>query len=146
MVVGPSRPGLDDVLFVPDEQQGPVAALRQGLPHVRAPRVALLAADLPFLRARHIRALLEAVTETGAVLVDEQGREQWLTGCWRTAALNDALTQYTGKSLHGLLGPLRPRLVTITAEPGESPPWLDCDTPDDIERARRLASGDDVPG
>lgn len=141
IVVGPSRTDVDDVLFVQDEQQGPVPALRRGLAEVSAPWLVLLAADLPFLRARHITAMLEISEQTGvrgAVLADDGGREQWLAGCWRTAALADALSTYPGESLRGLLAPLEPRL--IQPEPGESPPWLDCDTPADVERARRLAA------
>src|ERR1700677_590022 len=62
IVVGPRRDGLMRVVFVSEEPPGagPVPALRRGLAEVSAPRVAVLAADLPFLRAAHIRALLEA--------------------------------------------------------------------------------------
>jgi molybdopterin-guanine dinucleotide biosynthesis protein A len=142
IVVGPPRSDLDDVVWVQDEQRGPVLAVRRGLAEVSAPWVVLLAADLPFLRARHIGALLEAAGPGGgAVLVDDDGREQWLAGCWRTRTLVGALAAYTGNSLHGLLAPLNPELVRLEPEAGESPPWLDCDTPADVEHARRLASG-----
>jgi molybdopterin-guanine dinucleotide biosynthesis protein A len=147
IVVGPSRTDVTDVLFVPDEQQGPVPALRRGLAVVSAPRIVLLAADLPFLRARHITGMLEISEQTGvrgAVLADDGGRAQWLAGCWHTAALADAIGRYQGESLRGLLAPLEPRL--IQPEPGESPPWLDCDTPADVERARRLAARGDLLG
>jgi molybdopterin-guanine dinucleotide biosynthesis protein A len=145
IVVGPRRDDVDNVLFVQDEQDGPVLAVKRGLAEVSAPWVALLAADLPFLRARHIGALLRAAAgKNGAVLVDDDGREQWLAGCWRTETLRRALETYQGKSLHGLLAPLGP--ATIRPEPGEPPPWLDCDTPADVEHARQLASGDNVLG
>jgi molybdopterin-guanine dinucleotide biosynthesis protein A len=139
IVAGPRRDGLGGVVFVSEEPPGagPVPALRRGLAEVTAPRVAVLAADLPFLRAAHVRALLGA-GGNGAVLVDDGGREQWLAGCWRTSALRTALDAYQGASLGGLFRPLEPVLLELAAT-GEPPPWLDCDTPGDVERASGLS-------
>ena len=106
------------------------------------PWVAVLAADLPFLRAAHLRTLLAAAAgRDGAVLTDDGGRLQWLGGCWRTGALRRAAAGYQGSSLHGLLAPLRPVSVGLAPGPGEPPPWLDCDTEQDLRRARDLAAG-----
>jgi len=165
VIVGPSRPGTGrlpggpPVRFVREEPPGagPVPALRRGLAGLghpadpgdpaAAPWLAVLAADLPFLRAGHLRALLAAAAghdggghngagHEGAVLTDDEGRAQWLAGCWRTEALRRAAGGYSGASLHGLLAPLRPASVRITPGPGEPPPWLDCDTEADLRRAR----------
>ncbi|MDP9867429.1 MULTISPECIES: molybdenum cofactor guanylyltransferase [Streptosporangium] len=132
VVVGPHRPGLARGIFVREDPPGagPIPALRAGLAEVSAPWVALLAADLPFLTAGHVSALL-AAARTGAVLVDDGGREQWLVGVWRTAELGEALARYEGRSLHGLLAPLAPVTLHLTGEP-----WFDCDTPADLRRAR----------
>ena len=181
VVVGPARPELADrVAFVREDppESGPVPALRRGLAQVCAPTVAVLAADLPFLRARHLRILLGALPVeparptrlaspagpggplSGVIMVDDGGRRQWLAGCWRTAVLRTAMQAYSGNSLHRLLGPLDPALLTpAQLDPaqrrydlarGEPPPWLDCDTADDLSRARRLAQwyplGDTRPG
>jgi molybdopterin-guanine dinucleotide biosynthesis protein A len=100
----------------------------------------VLAADLPFLREAHIGALMAAAAgHRGAILVDGAGRPQWLAGCWRTEDLRRAAAGYQGTSLRGLLGPLAPVLVSLAPAPGEPPPWLDCDTPEDLRRARDLA-------
>ncbi|MDP9844555.1 molybdenum cofactor guanylyltransferase [Streptosporangium lutulentum] len=149
IVVGPIRPGLPHAIFRREDPPGggPVPALRAGLAEVSAPWVALLAADLPFLTAEHVSALLEAAggggpgdggpggdpveAATGAVLVDDDGREQWLAGVWRTASLVRALAGYEERSLHGLLAPLSPVKLHLTGEP-----WFDCDTLDDLRRAR----------
>jgi molybdopterin-guanine dinucleotide biosynthesis protein A len=147
IVVGPPRPGYGPgVRFVTEEPPGagPVPALRRGLaemgPHAGAagPWTALLAADLPFLRAGHLGALLRAAGRAGAgaVLADGDGRPQWLAGCWWTSALRAAAAGYAGDSLRGLLAPLRPALVRLAPAPGQPPPWLDCDTPEDLSRAR----------
>jgi molybdopterin-guanine dinucleotide biosynthesis protein A len=173
VVVGPARPELADrAAFVREDppESGPVPALRRGLAQVSAPTVAVLAADLPFLRARHLRILLGAwpaeparhgAPVSGVIMVDDGGRRQWLAGCWRTAVLKTAMRAYSGNSLHGLLEPLEPALLTpaqldpaqldpAQLDParsrydlarGEPPPWLDCDTADDLTRARRLAQG-----
>jgi molybdenum cofactor guanylyltransferase len=142
VVVGPERPGLAGVSFVCEEPAGagPVAALRRGLAEASAPSVAVLAADLPFLRASHLKALQAAAEGgPGAILVDDTGRPQWLAGCWQTETLRRAVAGYHQDSLRGLLGPLAPVLVRLTPPPGEPPPWLDCDTPEDLRRARDLA-------
>ncbi|MEU8174875.1 NTP transferase domain-containing protein [Microbispora hainanensis] len=144
VVVGPPR-DMPGVLFTREDPPGggPVPALRAGLAAVTSPLVVLLAADLPFVVAGHVMALLAAVPEdgAGAVLVDDEGREQWLTGAWRTAALRDALGTYEGRSLRGLLGPLGPVPVRPAVAPGETPPWFDCDTDDDLRAARERAGG-----
>ena len=153
VVVGPDRPGIAGtgggggaVRFVREEPpgSGPVPALRRGLDELGGTpdSVAVLAADLPFLRAAHLRALLTAAGgHDGAVLVDGGGRAQWLAGCWRTTALRRAAGRYAGSSLRGLLGPLRPVSVVIRPAAGEPPPWLDCDTEQDLRRAQDWAPG-----
>jgi molybdopterin-guanine dinucleotide biosynthesis protein A len=118
---------------------GPVPALRAGLAEVAAPWVAVLAADLPFLGGDQVRRLLAAACDgasAGAVIADESGAVQWLAGCWRTDRLTDALAAYRGSSLRGLLGPLRPALIRETGPGDGPPPWLDCDTPDELAAAR----------
>lgn len=127
IVVGPERPGLEAV-FVREEPpgSGPVPALRAGLALVEAPRLVLLAADLPFLTRKVVARLL---AHPEAVLADAEGRDQWLTGAWRTEVLRDALERYDGRSLRGVLGPLGP--VRVAAGEG----WSDCDTLEDLARA-----------
>ena len=88
-----------------------------------APSVAVLAADLPFLQAGHLRELRRVAADAaGAVLVDDGGRPQWLAGCWDTAVLRRALGGYQGDSLRGLLAPLEPVLVR-TAAGERRPGW-----------------------
>lgn len=163
VVVGPARPELPGLLaegpavtgdlepavtveFTCERppQAGPATALAAGLQLVTEPWVLLLAADLPFLRAGHLRTVADAAARArrGAVLADDEGRPQWLTSCWPAAELRTALTGYAGHSLGGVLGPLSPVLVTLedgSPGPGEPPPWLDCDTPEELAAARRLA-------
>jgi len=150
VVVGPVRPDLAGNLpggtavdFTTERPPGagPVPGLRAGLSLVAEEWLLLLAADLPFLRDSHLRELVAAAhrAASGALLVDGQGRPQWLASCWRTAGLKTALTGYQGSSLGGLLGPLRPAEVAVAAEAGQAPPWLDCDTPEDVTAARAFA-------
>jgi molybdenum cofactor guanylyltransferase len=138
VLVGPGRPELPDAILVREDPPGggPVPALRAGLARVRAPWSAVLAADLPFLRPGHVRELRRgAAGRSGAVLIDPDGRPQWLTGVWRTADLLDALAGYPGASLRDLMGPLEPARVRPPA--GERP-WHDCDTPSDVSAARLI--------
>jgi molybdenum cofactor guanylyltransferase len=173
VVVGPSRPVTDAgavtsgrIEFVREEPPGtgPVAGLRCGLAGVCAQWVAVLAADLPFLRAQHLVALLSAAgqpqpgtgsaaghdrapatqhgagqSQCGAILIDDSGHPQWLAGCWPAAALRGRLADYRGGSMRGLLDPLRPVRLSYLAGPDDPPPWLDCDTPGDLSQAREWA-------
>ncbi|HEY1918327.1 MAG TPA: NTP transferase domain-containing protein [Streptosporangiaceae bacterium] len=149
VVVGPPRPGLEfaagELRVVREEPPGggPVPALRRGLAEIATPWVLVLAADLPFLRGRHLRALpaaARAASAPGAVLADETGRPQWLAGGWHSETLRRALGGYAGSSLHGLLHPLRPAVLSPDpAQPGPAP-WLDCDTEDDLRLARERSS------
>lgn len=135
VLVGPARdlPGTITTREDPPGS-GPVPALRAGLRRVTAPRLALLAGDLPFLTAVHVGVLLaEAGREgrRGVVAVDDDGREQWLLGVWDTGALREALAAYAGRSLRGVLAPLVTARVTLPRRA-----WFDCDTRDDLEEAR----------
>jgi molybdenum cofactor guanylyltransferase len=156
VVVGPPRPGLvlaaGQLRVVREDPPGagPVPALRRGLAEVAAPWVLVLAADLPFIRAGHLSSLLAAAAAdrpaAGAVLADDDGRPQWLAGCWPTGSLRAASRGYRGSSLGGLLGPLSP--VMLGPAPGQPgpPPWLDCDTEDDVRRARAWSGDPAGPG
>jgi molybdopterin-guanine dinucleotide biosynthesis protein A len=143
IIVGPPRPRPAGAVFAREEPPGagPVPALRAGLAQATAPWTVLLAADLPFLLPEHVAAVRAAAHAhgTGAVLVDDGGREQWLAGCWHTDRLRAALAGYDGSSLRGLLGPLRPAAVALPG--GRRPPWFDCDTPEALEYAQRIAEG-----
>ncbi|HEY2575713.1 MAG TPA: NTP transferase domain-containing protein [Streptosporangiaceae bacterium] len=145
VVVGPERrelaAELGELRVVREEPPGggPVPAVRTGLAEVGAPWVAVLAADLPFLRSGQLVSLLAAAREAdaaGAVLADDTGHLQWLVGCWRTVVLREAAGNYQGGSLHGLLWPLRPVVLAPAHDRGGPPPWLDCDTADDVRLAR----------
>ncbi len=100
--------------------------------------VALLAADLPFLDARAVGALLAALegsTVDGVVFVDTDGRRQNLCGVWRAGPLRGAVERLgppAGASMRALLSGLRVGEVDDRAQP---PPWYDCDQPDDLLRA-----------
>jgi len=134
VVVGPRRGSADLAVREEPPGSGPVPALRRGLAEIASDWVALLAADLPFVRARHLTELLAAARENGAgaVLTDDEDRAQWLLSCWRTATLRNASADYPGNSLRGLLDPLTPARIHPADEA-----WLDCDTPADVARARR---------
>jgi molybdenum cofactor guanylyltransferase len=135
VVVGDPRPTARDVAWTRAQPagSGPAAAARAGLDLVTAGIVVLLAADLPFFTAVATQRLVAATGKTGAVLTDSTGREQWLASAWRTDVLRAADLRPDG-SLRAALAPLRPTHV-----PAEGNEVLDCDTPDDLARARELA-------
>jgi molybdopterin-guanine dinucleotide biosynthesis protein A len=143
IVVGPPQPVPDDVVLVRERPPGggPVAALRAGLPSVASEVVALLAGDLPFLDAALIAQLRAGLTGDGVLVVDDGGRDQYLLGVWRTDALRAAASAGSGHtSLRRVLAPLRVDRLRPAVPPGAPPPWLDCDTPADLARARAVAA------
>lgn len=144
VVVGPRQPAPDDVIQVREQPPGggPVAALRAGLPEIATDVVALLAGDLPFLTGELVGELRAGLTGDGILVVDDTGHDQFLVGVWRTAALRAAVAGVSGPtSLRKVLAPLDVRRVRPVVPPGMPAPWLDCDTPADLARARQLAGG-----
>jgi molybdopterin-guanine dinucleotide biosynthesis protein A len=150
VVVGPDslRPLLGPGVRLTREEppgEGPVAATAAGLvlldpvPEV----VVVLAADLPFLTAATVRLLVDRARGPGvdgAVLVDDTGRRQWLCGAWRVDALAAAirvLPSPRGRGMRELAAGLR--IEDVDPGPGQPPDWFDCDTADDLRRARELA-------
>jgi molybdopterin-guanine dinucleotide biosynthesis protein A len=148
IVVGPSQPVPDGVRLVREKPPGggPVAALRAALTLVSTDVVVLLAADLPFLTSGLIAELRARLTADGVLVVDDGGRDQYLLGVWRTAALRSATADVRGPT------PLRRVIATLSvtryrpeAEPGTPPAWTDCDTPADLARARAAVAPPRAP-
>ena len=143
VVVGPPQPVPAGVRLVREEPPGggPVAALHAGLAQVEADVVAVLAGDLPFVTAQLVVDLRRRLTGDGVLVVDDTGRDQLLLGVWRTAVLRDALPAQTAHvPLRRVLAPLAVRRLRPVVPPGVAPPWTDCDTPADLERARGWAT------
>jgi molybdopterin-guanine dinucleotide biosynthesis protein A len=112
--------------------------------------VVVLAADLPFLTADTVSALVGALTSgegaaaEGVMLIDPGGRDQPLAAAYRTGPLRRELARLTAE--HGALTGLPLRLLTrgldlrrIADPTGEAS--FDCDTWEDVAAARaRLES------
>jgi molybdopterin-guanine dinucleotide biosynthesis protein A len=114
-------------------------------------RVAIFAADLPFLSTAAVTALSRALDPgageppfDGAVLNDATGRAQWLAGVWNPAALAnqlEALGPPAGRAVKDLVSQLRVAFVPVGAQSGP-PPWFDCDTEEDLRRAEEWERAD----
>ncbi|MEY9838444.1 molybdopterin-guanine dinucleotide biosynthesis protein A [Streptacidiphilus sp. EB103A] len=143
VVAGPRRPTRRPVSWVREQPPGggPVAAVAAALPSVTADRILLLAADLPFFEPTTAALLLRELDgdpdADAAVLVDADGRDQPLAAAYRTAPLLTALAALgdpAGLPLRRLVGGLTTR--RIADADGAA---LDCDTWDDLARARAHA-------
>jgi molybdopterin biosynthesis enzyme/molybdopterin-guanine dinucleotide biosynthesis protein A len=142
VVVGPHRPELAPEIRQMQEVpagSGPVAAIAAGLRALEecdfpAELVVVLAADLPFLTAAAIDELIRQATGSGADAVfatDASGRPQYLVGAWRRTALLaglDRLDSLMNQPMKALV-PVDTVLVPLTGV-------TDCDTPEEIRRAR----------
>jgi molybdopterin-guanine dinucleotide biosynthesis protein A len=153
IVVGPPQPVPPGTLLVREDPPGggPVAALAAGLDsfvHDVGPTtvgwIAVLAGDLPFLTAATLQRLRETASAKkadGAVLVDADGREQYLAGVYRIEALRSALAAVgdpRGVAVRRVISGLDLQRLE-PAEPGPAPPWFDCDDADDVRLAESLA-------
>ncbi len=128
---------------------GPAAGLLAGLGGFpRPPRTTVvLAVDLPLVTTATVRRLVEALPADGsgdgavdgALLVDENGRRQYLCAAYRTDALLAAAPppgQEHGLAVRRLVGDLR--LAEVPALPGEA---HDVDTWEDLVALRERLGG-----
>lgn len=127
---------------------GPVAGLAAGIaeldraPEAPAGSVLVLACDAPHVASAVPRLLAAGVQadgddSDGAVLVDREGRAQWLTAVYRLPRLRERLTARQddvgrpGGSMRSLVAGLR--LIEVPARGREAD---DVDTPEDVARTR----------
>jgi molybdopterin-guanine dinucleotide biosynthesis protein A len=138
VVVGDERPTSRPVTWVREEPPyaGPAAAVAAGLPMVVRDVVVLLAGDLPLLTTGFL-AQLTAVCrpDAGVVPIDGEGEPQWLCSAWPTGLLRSVDWSRCVSLRDGLGGLSSARVSFDTAA---APPWLDCDTPEDLQRTKGL--------
>jgi molybdopterin-guanine dinucleotide biosynthesis protein A len=142
IVVGPRRPTKWPVVFTTEEPpgSGPAAAIVHGLDRITAPIVVILATDVPFAATAVPKLLAVLAAEPpadAAMLVDESGRRQLLIAAYRVDALrcNAAGHEWRDASVRRLTGGLT--VIEVAAAELEA---LDCDTPEQLARARESAS------
>ncbi|TCJ99537.1 NTP transferase domain-containing protein [Nocardia alba] len=145
VVVGPHRHELDarfgQVREVPPGS-GPVAAIGTGLTALgsAAPWVVVLAADMPFLTDETVHELLRSAAASSAdavFAIDDSGRPQYLVGAWRRSALVTALAE-----LGSLVNQPMKAIVPAATVLVELPDIADCDTHDEVRRARESFAAD----
>lgn len=156
VVVGPRRPTALPVRWTREQPAGggPLPALAAGMAALtgadRPAAVVVLAADLPFLAAHTVAALVEALAGPGAgacegvVLTDPGGRDQPLAAAYLAEPLRREIALISTE--HGTLNGLPLRLLTreltlrrIADPTGEAS--FDCDTWDDVAAARARLGG-----
>jgi molybdopterin-guanine dinucleotide biosynthesis protein A len=149
VVVGPRRVTVRPVLWAREEPPGggPLPALAAGLSVLASALrpsgpVVLLAADLPFLTAETVTALVRellATTVDGVLLTDPTGRDQPLAAAYQAESLRRELALLATE--HGSLANLPLRFLTaeLTLHRLPDPTGdasFDCDTWPDLTRAR----------
>lgn len=124
---------------------GPVAALREGVQKVATEWVVVVPCDLarPHLAVTHLLAQHDPDSSAdidGFIARDSQGREQWLTGLFRTDVLRRILNSLptADVSVRRAYEGLR---LTFVDEPADAPHiWEDMDTPEDVARVEKELS------
>jgi len=93
-----------------------------------------------------VAAFLYDVSERNRTMAGLALANSRFAGAFAAASIGMALVSPAGRvlqvneALRGLLGPLDPVLLPDETAAGEPPPWLDCDTTDDLRRARDWAA------
>ncbi|RVW05306.1 NTP transferase domain-containing protein [Rhodococcus xishaensis] len=151
VVVGPHRDELPDRVEQTQETpagSGPVAALAAGLATIgdsggdsREGLVVVLAADLPVLDRATVADLVARLGDDpeaeASFAVDETGRMQFLLSVWRRPALVGVLSALDGRENQPMKALVPKRYATLAVSG-----IADCDTAEDVERARAIQ----VPG
>lgn len=139
VVVGPPRAGVRTVREQP-ALSGPAAAVVAGLAALpEAQEVLVLAVDLPRLPEAVPLLLAAPLGRDGVVAVDADGRDQWLLGRYRGAAIRDAAARLgdpAGRPMRALVDGLELARLRL-------PPGVEADV-DTVADAR--AAGVDLPG
>lgn len=137
VVVGPHRGDLATHLLQVQEQpagSGPVAAVAAGFATIAAApedAVVVLAADLPFLRADTVRALVARCSASAAFAVDDTEHVQFLFAAWSADLLGarlKALVPHVNQPMKSLVPETYTRVPVTDG--------IDCDTRSDLHRAR----------
>lgn len=144
VVVGPRRGDLDTSVVQTQESPiggGPVSALWAGLNAVDLPDdavVVVLAADLPHVSREIVDALIDATSHLDPVTcaVDENNRTQFLLSAWAFHELRERIA--TLRESAGLDNQPMKKLLTQGFSALQVSGTADCDTPEDLERARQL--------
>ncbi|CAH0230141.1 molybdenum cofactor guanylyltransferase [Microbacterium sp. Bi128] len=142
LVVAPVLDAALDVEWIAEDPPfgGPVAGVVAALPVVRADEVLVLACDL-VAPAQAVAALPAIPADADGVCLSSDGRPQWLTGRYRTAALRCMASglENGGRdaAMRTLLGGLRIALVDAPAEVSR-----DIDTWDDLTAAGGTAASE----
>ncbi|RSS84454.1 NTP transferase domain-containing protein [Streptomyces sp. WAC06614] len=140
VVVGGRRATARPVTWAQEDPPGggPLAALHAGLRRTTAEQVVVLSADLPFLDAPTVHALLAGPGAEGTLLRDPAGRDQPLVAAYRAEPLRRELALLATEhgTLYGL--PLRALTAELDLARLDAAPLasFDCDTWDDVAAAR----------
>lgn len=137
IVVGPERPTGRSVVWTREQPpgSGPAAGIAAGIRHARTDLVVVLAVDLPLVTDVHVDRLIAAIGQhDGACFVDPNGRDQPLAAVYRRTSIERAIAMepQRDRSVRSLVGDLDLARIRDRAAA------LDCDTPDDIRKAREL--------
>ncbi|MFD6102194.1 molybdopterin-binding protein, partial [Nocardia salmonicida] len=105
-----------------------------------APWIVVLAADMPFLTDATVHELLSSATDSTAdavFAIDASGRPQYLVGVWRRSALVAAVA-----GLGSLVNQPMKAIVPAETVLVELPDIADCDTEEEVRRARESLATD----
>lgn len=135
IVVGPDAQGLPVIQVREDPPGGgPAAGIAAALPLVSTPVLGVLATDMPFALDAMLRAVGSLPDDAdGCVLIDADGREQYLCAAYRTAALRRVMVgSVHNRSMREALAPLTLHHMPMLGHET----LFDIDTPDDLAAAR----------
>lgn len=137
-----------DVLHIVEEplHAGPAYAVSQSVDELwDSTHTVVLAADLPFFTEEAFRILAASAGDQVAAFADENGRFQWLTSVWPNELLRERADRIEPNA------PMRRLFQGLDLKPVPwpglgTPPWADCDTPEEWREALRKLGQSGVDG
>jgi molybdopterin-guanine dinucleotide biosynthesis protein A len=118
--------------FVPDQfpHQGPLAGIITALGAATEEVVVVTACDMPWIRQRHVRGLVEGIGDYEAAMSAAEGQPQPLHTAWKRATLKKLEESFVS----GERSPLRAirDLDHAIVDLGAGSWSIDLDTPDDV--------------
>ena len=139
IVVGPRRPAGAAAVFTQEQPpgSGPAAAIAHAVRLVTSDVAVVVAVDVPFARAAIPRLLAALPGHDAAMVVDAAGRRQPLIAAYRRDVLQARADEqpWANRAVRALVEPF-----TVADVPARADEALDCDTVDDVERARAAAA------
>mgnify|MGYP001765146065 CR=1 FL=1 len=122
---------------------GPLAGVLAGLEHAartRAPFVASMSVDTPFLPRDFVARLHAALGEADIAVAASGGRTHWTSGLWRATLADDLRARLRAGARRAEDFVRGHSFVVVAWDAAARDPFFNVNTPEDLDAAARMAT------